>query len=683
MEGLARLDANVLSFLLFLVIIAHSTNVCLSQEVFRTPQAVPSNHRMSFNDLYESSQARSSSEPETRLAGNLETFLEPSSIVIPSRSSIKDDQTSSRPTAKWSIMYHDQGEPNYTSAIQSVHVRADRLAPSQISFDDERQQGTSIIYKREKADSDALESQQPVISLTEAQRALQENLALQGKLLSLLNKTRLDQASEPSKRRHRLVPRIKSTGSFQLSSLVPTNNVVRHPHLTHPSSSGTSRQASNLPVSTIIRPPHLGINYPTINQHNPQASVKFEDQPDSSAARIDLTRYASPRFPSSRVRDTAESRLPDADQLDEFYGRQKMVQPIPEEGEEVNEHSWFLDENELAFPDDNLNQATFYDLSGRNYPLTRPLSDALRNPSDDLWMPSASVGRSLVKTQPHRSGSHQRQPNSRAQAANSDGRLQQIHHHRDRDPMIEKSFYGGSVYREPITSATYWHDSRSGDELAAAHQIVHIHSKEKKGHGKYIWPIVGAGLTMLMGFLIISNILLSIPLLAIGASSLFNQGGGGWHSQQLVPIYNLSQFTTRLPGRRRRKKRSTSSMVLNGGRFSLPFVQVDLRRPAAAGAATALRALPVLTTMATTTTTTTTKPTPIIFPMGKNESGLSSSVWRGELDRRLERIVDGLIEARAGASKFLTSWNRRQMLKAAYCFGPMRIKQQLVMAADG
>lgn len=114
------------------------------------------------------------------------------------------------------------------------------------------------------------------------------------------------------------------------------------------------------------------------------------------------------------------------------------------------------------------------------------------------------------------------------------------------------------------------------DQAAPSYQVVHIHSKDKKSHGKYLWPIVGGGLTMLMGFLIISNILLSIPLLAIGASSLFNHQGGGlgsnvWsHSQQLVPVYNLSALiTTRSPtsgaGRRRRRRRRKRAAGGRGG----------------------------------------------------------------------------------------------------------------------
>lgn len=121
-------------------------------------------------------------------------------------------------------------------------------------------------------------------------------------------------------------------------------------------------------------------------------------------------------------------------------------------------------------------------------------------------------------------------------------------------------------------SGQYYHyeGGGSGDDYGDAsgsHQVVHVHSKEKKGHSKYLWPIVGGGLSMLMGFLIISNMLLSVPLLAIGAQSLFNQGGGGYHSQQLVPVYNLSQLATasRPPGgrrrRRRRKRRSLSEQA--------------------------------------------------------------------------------------------------------------------------
>lgn len=86
-------------------------------------------------------------------------------------------------------------------------------------------------------------------------------------------------------------------------------------------------------------------------------------------------------------------------------------------------------------------------------------------------------------------------------------------------------------------------------------KIIHIHTNEKKGHAKYLWPILGGGLTMLMGFLIISNMLLSIPLLAMGASTLF--GHGGYHTQQLVPVYNLSQLRPPSGRRRRRRRRWT------------------------------------------------------------------------------------------------------------------------------
>ena len=90
-----------------------------------------------------------------------------------------------------------------------------------------------------------------------------------------------------------------------------------------------------------------------------------------------------------------------------------------------------------------------------------------------------------------------------------------------------------------------------------SNKIIHIHTKEHKSqHGKYLWPILGGGLTMLMGFLIISNMLLSIPLLAMGASTLFSNNNG-YHTQQLVPVYNLSQLARPPSSGRRRRKRWT------------------------------------------------------------------------------------------------------------------------------
>jgi hypothetical protein len=102
-----------------------------------------------------------------------------------------------------------------------------------------------------------------------------------------------------------------------------------------------------------------------------------------------------------------------------------------------------------------------------------------------------------------------------------------------------------------------------------SHKVIHIHSKEKKGHGKYLWPILGGGLVMLMGFLIISNMLLSIPLLAMGASSLFSQGG--IHTQQLVPVYNLSQLARPSTGRRRRRRWISAQRRLDEKRDEFDF----------------------------------------------------------------------------------------------------------------
>lgn len=194
-------------------------------------------------------------------------------------------------------------------------------------------------------------------------------------------------------------------------------------------------------------------------------------------------------------------------------------------------------------------------------------------------------------------------------------------------------------------------------EARPSHQVVHIHhSAEKKSHGKYLWPIVGGGLTMLMGFLIISNILLSIPLLAIGASSLFNQGG--YHSQQLVPVYNLSQLSGVLPsGRRRRRKRSIRQLVdVNS---SSPL---DLGKP-------------------TRTTTTTTS---VTSRLGYKEGLIMRDKTAADLEARIGRLIDGIVVGSSAASRILSLGNlfggtfsrrRQQVLRAAYCYRPRRSYQ--------
>lgn len=97
--------------------------------------------------------------------------------------------------------------------------------------------------------------------------------------------------------------------------------------------------------------------------------------------------------------------------------------------------------------------------------------------------------------------------------------------------------------------------------LPAKHATIHIHksvASKKKSYDKYIWPLVGGAVVLLLGFLILSNILLSLPLLALGAQSLF---GGGNNQQQLIPVYNISQPARPPSGRkkkRRRRKREAS-----------------------------------------------------------------------------------------------------------------------------
>lgn len=206
-------------------------------------------------------------------------------------------------------------------------------------------------------------------------------------------------------------------------------------------------------------------------------------------------------------------------------------------------------------------------------------------------------------------------------------------------PTTPNHLLGGvSLAYQPSVAQGSYADYYNGNDGSPSYQVVHVHSKEKKSHGKYLWPIVGGGLTMLMGFLIISNILLSIPLLAIGASSLFNQGGH--HSQQLVPVYNLSQLVTTRPpsGRRRRRRRRRKRSVYSGIEKSTRIF--DLR------------------------------PT--------RERRVSP---KNDLEARIERFIDGIVKSSSvGASRLFSGfglgWNRRQLLKTAYCHWPNRIRQQ-------
>lgn len=214
------------------------------------------------------------------------------------------------------------------------------------------------------------------------------------------------------------------------------------------------------------------------------------------------------------------------------------------------------------------------------------------------------------------------------------------------------------TYQPSVAQGSYTLSSSDGGganyntDGSPSYQVVHVHSKaEKKSHGKYLWPIVGGGLTMLMGFLIISNILLSIPLLAIGASSLFNNQGGQ-HSQQLVPVYNLSQLiTTQRPPsgrRRRRKRRSTSEGV--GIDFGPKPTRFKHRRRR---------------------------------DIANTTRGRVNKASKNDLELRIERFIDGIVKSSSdGASKLLSGfrfgfgWNRRQLLRAAYCHRPNRIRQQ-------
>lgn len=202
---------------------------------------------------------------------------------------------------------------------------------------------------------------------------------------------------------------------------------------------------------------------------------------------------------------------------------------------------------------------------------------------------------------------------------------------------------------------------------SASHQVVHVHgaSSKSKGHGKYLWPIVGGGLTMLMGFLIISNMLLSIPLLAIGASSLFSQPGGSFQSQQLVPVYNLSQLlTTRAPSGRRRRR---STRAIDDAQNTLAPASGLPRVP------TNLSPLTKGTRLVESADEGTTRALTKAVELNPDSQASESSEPRQSrqlLEAKIERLIDSIVDSareKSARRLFFGGLSRKQVLKAAYC----------------
>lgn len=497
----------------------------------------------------------------------------------------------------------------------------------------------------------------------------------------------------------------------------------------------------------------LAIKWPLMQQQAPISSYYQPPQTSQDLALNPYLNQFNNNNPSSLIDfgNKAEASVQtnfDSD-FDEYYRRQRFINPMSlgleqaseefdpnsyeDDGPQDFQNTWNLDTREHLSENNNDDRSLLsrYKIRQRQKKIRKPQSSSngksksdqgdhsLYDDEDQQQASDSDSDQPLVKNS-RRNNNNQRSRKTSTSIVNPKSSVSYNRESAIGDNLSKLFYHQGSPAAddpknsinlgrhllnynyEPIGSSSYGGIQKSaalglsyGSEMApgAHHSVVHIHTKDhgKKNHGKYLWPIVGAGLTMLMGFLVISNILLSIPLLAIGASSLFNGGNqGGWHSQQLVPVYNLSSS-----GRRRRRKR----WITKGQEFALPLIAQQQQNQSAHVTNYHLeptlnvsipQALGQLFTKANThkINETTTHKEESEFKKGTlfNKSivsilsgifaSTSSADLARDLDNRLDKIdimARALREARAGVTRFLlpviTSWNRRQLLRAAYCFG--------------
>jgi len=468
------------------------------------------------------------------------------------------------------------------------------------------------------------------VSLNQAQKELEENLVVQNKLLSLLGRARrpIERSSnsgKPVKKVSEIVEPLKRTeertlGPTYLGMALKPKGVWSNGSNQNDSSFGrydTLKSSLYADDSVKFKSDELmsttTVSYPQL--------VKFNSREEPTNSLDDEQSLNDNRGPQLQVYQNSKPIVSypyDNAKFANYYKRQRLVSPSVgyETSALKKDPSEFDSPTELQPKSKHHSRvpayySTFYSEPGE------PAIDFSPHQTGTDWFPAASQDSDDVVPTPTAIMHQQRNHKPRRPARPRD-------RHSSKHRQLFDVSYVSPMFG-PMTSSSSV-DSSDFHDGSQSHQVVHIHSKEKKGHGKYLWPIVGGGLTMLMGFLIISNMLLSIPLLAIGASSLFNNNGG-YRTQQLVPVYNLSQITTRAPSGRRRRKR---------------FARDRLEMKAA--------------------------------PVGGRDS---------EFEARIERLIDRLVGG-VGASRLFAGWglNRKQVLKAAYCRRPIRIGQQEIMVAS-
>lgn len=560
-------------------------------------------------------------------------------------------------------------------------------------------------WRRSSTDSDTSSaSKQQPSSIQQAQKALADNLALQDKLSELLERVRSrevatkaswNELAQPPKSSQELLPvgepamQTQTAGQLMNSAIVATTKAglgrpPRRRFIRFPTGPSTrSRQAGA--VMQIAASP---VSPPKSHQTDATAALvsgaKHSTRPgkyltdESSKTRVDdlgalialegastEVSSASTEPSLSHYSDAADLWHP-ADEQSDFW--QQEPRELPEASAWYSQPAGFkgnlgisadrprrrrlryqgqpaagreaLETMHYRRPADFDRSRYGYGFEGKTKHLFESSPDY--NPAMDL-----SDGDNL-----NLHLSHKNQNDNENFHANSNYRGHHQRHHNNHYHNDDSVHH--LQQHQPMASASSSYNNRYGlndfEDLVSdspSHQVVHIHGGSKsKGHGKYLWPILGGGLTMLMGFLIISNMLLSIPLLAIGASSLFNQGS--FHSQQLVPVYNLSQLTTRAPsGRRRRRRWVIESVDLASG-LKLPANRLKSNPPAHQNQ----------------------------HQIDTRQQQQQQQIHKQLLEAKLERLIDSMVESARQGSPRLFGLSRKQVLKAAYCRHAIKIKQQ-------
>ena len=534
------------------------------------------------------------------------------------------------------VKFDDDSETNNSS-------RSDTLAHSSIP-----QRGFSV----SESIHGVTESPAPLVGnladakqrLKQAKTELEKNLAIHDSLVDLLARSKLAEeyrrAPSLGNSRHNLLPitgglfTVPQTNDI-LRGRIPQNNKVSHPKRYRPYAVGlrgnikklASREDTSAEKSSSFSPNNGGANLRAVQDpvgqevdqnlpdsegfrwrnvdgrdavHKQSEVTELFKKPDqgqlstqNSVDKPKSTVYSSPIYSSSIILDkpslVSERPLrkkskPNWDASD-AVGASTPLTFLYDNENELDELDW-LSGARLSnlYPPVNKNPSIDY------LPLTRnkfEFSDLQQSHSPQSGWDLASPSDGIQADMRSPFNSYHMDQNS---GNENEAYLNRGHRYHKNQILSAKRHFRPIVSSSNTKAIARHRDHYNRDASEHSHKIIHIHTKEKKDKSKYLWPILGGGLTMLMGFLIISNMLLSIPLLAIGASSLFNHGG--FHSQQLVPVYNLSQLVPpRATGKRKRRRRRREAISASDEQ-TVHLLDIKEKRSSVYGAGKAVDVVP-------------------------------------------------------------------------------------------